>query len=685
MAFISIPRTFAISLIATAAVASFIQPATAADPPELAYQIREGRNLNAFLRAGPVAAHLIARDGNDPRLVVAFPAGNSGIAAWFDRLAAPITWALTSAPRALIAKDAKERPLYGMVAALSARAPRLHFKQVILSNVRIIRDYEYQVAPPVAVTVAPIAHGNTLRWARDRMDGAPGYALTITVTHGHVDGGDIIADADGRIDIEVAALCGDKPLTPAAGDQLLKASAAADPATRNALTFLSYKEKFLAGSWRFNTYFGRDTLMSLRLLMPVLKPQAIETGLSSVLERLSPQGEAAHEEGLSEFALIDHQKHGEQINDIPTLDYAMVDTSFMLAPVVTAYLTETKAGKARARAFLAQSLTVLNPQTPKGRIGDLLMRNLRFIAIQTRKFSANPVTANLIALKAGHDAGQWRDSSTGIGGGRYPYDVNAVFAPAALRAIGTLCSMGLLRPYLTSEDTELCAAASSSARIWAEKGAALFETHVLSADAKAAIKAYAKQINVGSGAAESSIGALPVVFHAVSLDTAGQKVAVLNSDEGFALLFDRPSATTLDQLLIALIRPFPAGLMTGAGMLIANPVYAPAAMQSKFASTAYHGTVIWSWQQALMAAGLARQLERTDLPAATRQRLMKAQHVVWTGIDATRGFSNSELWTWQYDNARFKPIAFGAQNADADESNAAQLWSTVYLAVKHPH
>ncbi len=30
---------------------------------------------------------------------------------------------------------------------------------------------------------------------------------------------------------------------------------------------LTYKEKFTAGSWRFLTYFGRDTLIALRLFM----------------------------------------------------------------------------------------------------------------------------------------------------------------------------------------------------------------------------------------------------------------------------------------------------------------------------------------------------------------------------------------------------------------------------------
>ena len=45
---------------------------------------------------------------------------------------------------------------------------------------------------------------------------------------------------------------------------------------------------------------------------------------------------------------------------------------------------------------------------------------------------------------------------------------------------------------------------------------------------------------------------------------------------------------------------------------------------------------------------------------------------------------NSELWTWSFANGRFAIAPFGANASDADESNAAQLWSTVYLAIPAP-
>lgn len=36
---------------------------------------------------------------------------------------------------------------------------------------------------------------------------------------------------------------------------------------------LTYVSKFTAGSWRFLTYFGRDTLISLRLFMVSFTPE----------------------------------------------------------------------------------------------------------------------------------------------------------------------------------------------------------------------------------------------------------------------------------------------------------------------------------------------------------------------------------------------------------------------------
>jgi hypothetical protein len=94
--------------------------------------------------------------------------------------------------------------------------------------------------------------------------------------------------------------------------------------------------------------------------------------------------------------------------------------------------------------------------------------------------------------------------------------------------------------------------------------------------------------------------------------------------------------------------------------------------------------VVWWWQQAMFAGGWARLLARADLTPAARKELLAAQRLLWKNIEATSNMSNSELWSWSYANGRYRLVPFGASGGDVDESNAAQLWSTVYLAVRPP-
>nr|WP_221239012.1 hypothetical protein [Sphingomonas yabuuchiae] len=641
------------------------------------YALREGLNINSFTRSGPVAAHVVLRSGKQPRLLVAFPAGNSGTALWFEPLAREAEWRLEGEPEPVTVNDARGRPLHGVRFTVTIDAERLVPRQAVLSSIRVIRDYQALGTAPAEVLTRPRITAGAIRWSRDRLDGAAGYDLAVAVTDGRIDNGAILAGKDGRIRFAVMALTGETPLTPRGGTDLLNAKAQPDQGARNALTFLSYAEKFLAGSWRFDTYFGRDTLMSVRLLMPALQPEAVETGLSSVLARLSPQGEVAHEEDIGEFAILDHRKADGSLSDAPVYNYNMVDSDYMLAPVARAWLLDDPRGRARAAAFLAQRV---GGET----MGARMVRNLCFVLRQAQPFARNPVPAKLIALKPGMDAGEWRDSNDGLAGGRIPYDVNAVLVPAALDSAAALAASGLLRPYLSASDAKAFGAARAVAEIWRTKAPPLFDVTLTAAEARQAVSRYARMIGVPDAPALASIGDAPMRFPAIALDAQGRPIAVQNSDPGFALLFARPPAEALKVMASSFIDAFPAGLRTGVGMLVANPAFADAAIQRKFSPNAYHGTVVWSWQQALVAAGLARQLERRDLPADVRASLARAQSCLWDGIEATRRVQSSELWSWRYADGRYQVVPFGAAGADVDESNAAQLWSTVYLALRRP-
>ena len=662
------------------------RPDRPAAVPELAYQLTEGENINAFVRDGRVAAHLLLRNGSDPRILVAFPAGNSGAGLWFAPLDRAATWRLEQPPQPIALAEpggnGRGGMLNGMAAVATIDAPRLAIRQGVLSSVRFLRDFQSVGRFPKEVAVEPIVSGSTMTWHRRRLDGAPGYLLRIELLSGRIERGAIVAGADGRIRLRITAATGETPLTGLAPDELLTADAANDPGARNALRFLSYREKFLAGSWRFQTYFGRDTLMSLRLLMPALRPPAIEAGLSSVLARLDTDGEVAHEEGIGEFAVVDRRQHGTG-GDAATLDYGMVDDDYMLAPVAASYLLD-RTDASSAQRFLAAPITGVANPGHTDTVGAGLVRNLRFVLTKARPFAEAPAFDRLVAINAGRLTGQWRDSEEGLGRGRYAYDVNAVFVPAALEATARLLRAGLLDPYLSGPDRGAFARADAMARAWHTRAPALFRVTLPAAAASMKIRGYADRLGIPAAPALASIGGKALTFHAISLDDAGRPVPIINSDEGFALLFGHPSPADLDTYVTAAIRPFPAGLMTDIGLLVANAAQADPAVQARFTPAAYHGAVVWSWQQALFAAGLERQLARRDLPAPTRALLANAQATLWRAIEATRATRSSELWSWTFRNGRYAVVAFGAGKQDVDESNAAQLWSTVYLAVKPP-
>jgi hypothetical protein len=120
-------------------------------------------------------------------------------------------------------------------------------------------------------------------------------------------------------------------------------------------------------------------------------------------------------------------------------------------------------------------------------------------------------------------------------------------------------------------------------------------------------------------------------------------------------------------------------------MVVANPAFAPRAKWTDFGADRYHGTVVWSWQQAMHAAGLARQLERRDLSDAVRNALRDAQARLWDAIHATSALRTSELWSFAIEGANYVAAPYAPPwTRDADAANAVQLWSTAFLAIRDP-
>jgi hypothetical protein len=661
-------------------------PQPAAKPQEtLAFKIVEGEMRNYFYRRGPVAAHLLTRSGTAPRLIVSFPAGDTGIGLWFAEQTEPAQlWAdgeLTAVQRA--------DGMWGVSAVIRSTARRLVLERSVLGGNWSLRGYVPPglTFPPLKSVVDLPPKVDPPAIHRTTIDGKHRVRLELKAL-----GKTKVSEVDGKLRVDapagcscpirlrITALCNEEPLTPIPLEDLIvdRTVRGRDLRDLQALAFLAYEEKLLAGSWRFLDYFGRDTLLSVRLLMPALRPPVIEAGLGSVIARLSPCGQVAHYEEVGDFVALRNVQAKPRPKDLrrPWLNYEMIDDDLLLAPVLAEYLLDHPEGRRRARAFLARKTPGGDPFTKAVR------RNLKLVLKRARPFAAKPEPTRLVELLGDRAYGQWRDSNEGLGGGCYPFDVNVSLVPAALEAAARLHRSGLLGAGERGAAEE----AERAARVWNDKAMGYFRVELSGARARERIKAYARGLGLDPTEALASFeGDEAVVFHGIALDREGKPVPVMHTDDGFVMLFNNPPAQYLEQVAQRVLRPFPAGLRTPVGVVVASAALSgDKRLGSLFTCSHYHGTVVWSWQQALLAAGLERQLERKDLPDATRRRLERAEEALWKVIRATEKQRAGELWTWELRGGAFALVLFGQGRGDVDESNAVQLWSTVYLAVQPP-
>jgi hypothetical protein len=136
--------------------------------------------------------------------------------------------------------------------------------------------------------------------------------------------------------------------------------------------------------------------------------------------------------------------------------------------------------------------------------------------------------------------------------------------------------------------------------------------------------------------------------------------------------------------------------MTPLGLVIANPAYAGIEeLNRNFSNSAYHGTVIWSWQQVAMARGLEKQLDRCNSEqrpdycsnTVVYNNVKNAYNVLWDVIETNRKYLSDEVWTWVYKDQQYHHAALSSLEPPPGidspaESNIIQLWSFTFLAVK---
>ena len=361
------------------------------------------------------------------------------------------------------------------------------------------------------------------------------------------------------------------------------------------------------------------------------------------------------------------------------------------------YFLQDPNGKSRASDFLS-TMATLFPANSNLTYKQLAQINAHKIVSLAAPFAApgNQTMDNLMHLKDGQIVGQWRDSTYGIGGGRIPFDVNTGLAPAALRSIAALSAAGIL-----DFDAKLV---DSYAQVWEDSTLQFFEVSIAPSDAQSRLENYVNSSGISGLDSQTSLIDSNVTFHAISLDGNNDlsQVQVMNTDSCFRhFLLNTTNQSQLTAFLNSTANnirlTFPAGLMTDVGMLIANPAYGDNPVYAaNWTTSAYHGTVVWSWPLAMMGRGLELQLFRCNstsapdfcLDSTVYGNVKTAYNLLWDSIEANSAHLSTEVWSWTYDaaNKKFDFIDLGAlpppPGSSPTESDIVQLWSLTFLAVK---
>ncbi|PFH50459.1 hypothetical protein AMATHDRAFT_61004 [Amanita thiersii Skay4041] len=464
----------------------------------------------------------------------------------------------------------------------------------------------------------------------------------------------------------------------------------------NQVSFMTYTDKFTAGGWRFLTYFGRDSLIALRLLMPLMTPDAIEAALGAVIERANSTGALCHEETVGDYASFININNGRpDLGNAPFFDYKPY---LFLLPAVSHYFLELPQGKGRSAAFLARNATL-----QEGTYSEILNRISNYNLGRAIPFFRQQVFTNLLAFRPGQPVGNWRDSNQGTGFGPIPFDVNSALVPASLRAAQNLIEAGILEQANVTGETDVDI--GNVATVWENDAHKMFEVTISKKDAKARLKDYVQK----AGLSEAMLDKNPpgIKYYALSLTEDGKAVEVMNSDTGFNLLYGANVSRDFLQLVVNTLTPYPQGLLTNIGMIVANPAYDSNRTNIEvFDRTEYHGTVIWSFQQALMAGGLARQLSfcaanvtitvdvnpppsvKPDWCSDARfvQAVTEAQKRLWDSVRGAESQIHSEVWSYSFDNStnRFSVADLARLSPTGVESDAIQLWSYGFLGLLDP-
>ncbi len=542
--------------------------------------------------------------------------------------------------------------------------------------------------------------------------------------------------ADSRVASERAAA---SSAAKSAGSQATISRARQLERDARGTELLSSREKLMAGLPNYATYFGRDMMMTSLMMQPVWTDAMSEFVIGSALRKLGPAGDVSHEEALGGQAIRENAaeynahiaeylrlvRRGNRsaadtalangralLSDLQRVreNYHMRDDEFQLPVVAARYLTNPAVSTARKRAFFLDA--------SDGGVTRLsrLMRELSLVALLAAPYSRDPVVQNLIAsprIDSTHWRSiSWRDSNAGYANGRFAMDINAIWVPRALQSVGeiltALRAAGFSNDQLaamtpggsTAPLTQLIrdsVFARQALQNW--RGASRHFVVAMTPEEiaprlrqklqwlPAGERAYWQRVLTSTAADKQ-----PLEFLAISLDSAGRPIPVVNTDPATWLMLRDGRDVSPDELsavrrdVRAIMRAYPVGLFVDRlGPVVANDAYAPRSVWEAFKQDTYHSPrVVWGREVNLILLGLANQVAgATD--AATRPLSAELTPYVTEMKDALRrtnaaveasGLKHNELWSYEIVDGALNPIRYGA-------STDVQLWNVTDLAVQY--
>src|SRR5439155_5479140 len=191
--------------------------------------------------------------------------------------------------------------------------------------------------------------------------------------------------------------------------------------------------------------------------------------------------------------------------------------------------------------------------------------------------------------------------------------------------------------------------------------------------------------------AKTAADSAPLNFLAISLDSAGKPISVVNTDPATRLFLrdggdvSANAVAAVRRDVSAIMRAYPVGLLVDSlGALVANDAYAPPSVWEAFRRDTYHSPrVVWGREVNLILLGLANQINgATDSSgrplspglASYVTEMRDALRQVNAAVEAS-GLKHNELWSYEISGGALRPIRYGA-------STDVQLWNVTDLAVQ---